>query len=156
MTTTDFSHLAPRTLLLLTGLPGSGKSTLVDAHLAPHGWQVVCPDDLRLTFGHSFYGPLEPLVHVLTMTAARAHMLRGLPVVVDEAVCMASHVRKWARLADDMGYDFRLFRLNTPVDLCKARRDDGRFPLEVIDRKAAQFAQDREAIEAIAPIVSLA
>ena len=37
-----------KTLYLTCGLPGSGKTTYVNARLAPKGVQVVCPDNLRL------------------------------------------------------------------------------------------------------------
>ena len=138
------------TLYLMCGLPGSGKSTYVNRHLVPKGVQVVCPDDLRLTYGHAFYGPLEPLIHAQAAQIVRALMHRGLDIVVDECHVRIEHLRKWNGLIKAFGYDAKLIRIVAPVEECKARRAAGEpgFPLEVIDRMNAALLENWMRIKA--------
>lgn len=140
-----------KTLFLMCGLPGSGKSTYVNAHLAPKGAQAVCPDDLRRACGHAFYGPLEPHIHAAAYTQARALMLRGLDVVIDECHVRADHLRRWKRLAEEMGYEAKLVRLAVPAAVCRKRRaaQNPAFPLEVIDRMEASLDMDWRVIKAL-------
>ena len=140
------------TLYVMVALPGAGKSTYVNTELLPKGVQLVCPDDLRQAYGHKFYGPIEPFIHTQALMQARALMLRGVDVVIDEATCMYAHVIRWARLADDMGYKTRIIYLATPIELCKERRSrDANFPLEVIDRKDNILSRDFALIKAEFP-----
>lgn len=120
----------------MLGLPGSGKSTYVTSQLVPKGVQVICADDMRLAHGHKYYGPLENQIHGLLYTMARAQMIRGLDVVIDECTVRASYVQRWLRLADDMQYEVKVIYVDTPIDVCKQRRGaDPDFPLDVIDSK---------------------
>ena len=125
------------TLYIMLGLPGAGKSTYVSTKLVPTGVQVICADDLRAAHGHRYYGPLEQQIHGMAYTFARAHMLRGLDVVVDECTVRASYVKRWKQLAEDMGYQVKVIHLTTPRDVCGERRRTNTpdFPLEVIDMK---------------------
>lgn len=129
------------TLYVMLGLPGAGKSTYVDTRLVPHGVQVICPDDLRAAHGHRFYGPLEQQIHGMAYTFARAHMLRGLDVVVDECTVRASYVKRWKRLAEDMGYVLKVIHLTTDHSVCTERRRENTpdFPLEVISMKESSL-----------------
>lgn len=129
------------TLYVMLGLPGAGKSTYVDARLVPQGVQVICPDDLRAAHGHRFYGPLEQQIHGMAYTFARAHMLRGLDVVVDECTVRASYVKRWKRLAEDMGYALKVIHLTTDHTVCTERRRENTpdFPLEIISMKESSL-----------------
>lgn len=138
-------------MYIMLGLPGSGKSTYVNTRFVPSGVQVLCADDLRMAHGHRFYGPLEQQIHGMLYTLARAHMLRGLDVVVDECTVRASYVQRWSRLADDMGYAFRVVHLKTPREICVERRKAATpdFPLDVIDMKERDLARNLPEIKAM-------
>lgn len=142
---------ASPTLYVMLGLPGSGKSTHVTRKLVPQGVQVVCADDLRAAHGHRYYGPLEAQIHGLCHTFARAHMLRGLDVVIDECTVRSGYVKRWLNLASDMGYSVRVLHCTAPAEVCRERRRTATpdFPLEVIDKKAALLAANLPAIKAM-------
>lgn len=139
------------TLYVMLGLPGAGKSTYVTEKLVPRGVQVVCADDVRAAHGHRYYGPLEAQIHGLCYTFARAHMLRGLDVVIDESTVRSSYVKRWCNLAADMGYRVRVLHCTAPAAVCRERRRAVApdFPLEVIDKKAALLADNLPAIRAM-------
>jgi len=126
-------------LYLMIGIPGSGKSTYVNNLVKDYGVQVVCPDDIRKAFGHVFYGAIEPMIHAWTYTQARALMARGFDVVIDEGHTRAEYIRRWRQAAVEFGYEIIGVHIITDKATCIARRDDGKFPLEVIDRKEAQL-----------------
>jgi predicted kinase len=126
-------------LYLMIGIPGAGKSTYVNNLVNDYGVQVVCPDDIRKAFGHIFYGAIEPMVHAWTYTQARALMARGFDVVIDECHTRAEYIRRWRQAAVEFGYEIIGVHIITDIETCKDRRDDGWFPLEVIDRKAEQL-----------------
>jgi predicted kinase len=126
-------------LYLMIGIPGSGKSTYVNNLVKDYGVQVVCADDIRKAFGHVFYGAIEPMIHAWTYTQARALMSRGFDVVIDECNTRPEYIRRWRQAAVEFGYEIIGVHIITDKATCIARRDDGKFPLEVIDRKEAQL-----------------
>ena len=137
------------TLYIMLGLPGSGKSHYVKEVLVPKGVQVICADDVRLAHGHRFYGPLESQIHGMLYTLTRAHMIRGLDVVIDEAITRASYVQRWTRLAKDMGYAIKIIYLNVPKTICMERRVaiQPDFPMEIIDMKEAELTRNLASIQ---------
>ena len=140
-----------RALYIVCGLPGAGKSAHVNRTAPELGAQVVCPEDMRRALGHRYFGPVEPLVHAISMAQVRAHMLRGIAdVMLDETGVRASHVRKWKGVAEAHGYRARLVFLDTPPEVCRARRcADPSYPPHLIDAALARLETDREAIFAM-------
>lgn len=138
-------------IIIMIGLPASGKTTYVNEVLIPKGYQVVCADDLRLAHGHIFYGPLEPQIHGLVYTQVRALMHRGVNIVVDECTCRASYIARWIRLAEDMDYELEVHYLEVGLGECMERRaiQNPSFPLTVIRDKDILLTKEWPAIEAV-------
>lgn len=138
-----------REMKIMCGLPGSGKSTYVNRYLK--GYTVICADDVRKALGHVFWAPLEPLVHAMCLTFARAVMSRGLPIVIDENNVRARYVRTWVETAKEFDYWVSVIRITTPIEVCKQRRSTGGFPLSVIGKMNQELEEDWPRITQIAP-----
>lgn len=135
-------------LIIMVGLPGSGKSTFVDDYIigkgfeeGVYGYHIVSRDDIRLAFGSDFNRLVEPFIGAIAKTMVRAYMIRGLNIVVDETNTNIHTIKSWSDLAKEYGYKTRAMVMTTPVKICKERREtsEGKFPEEVIDRMSEQL-----------------
>ena len=134
-------------LLILTGLPASGKSTHARA------WQQEDPDGrIRVNWDEARrarYGPdwiwnrpeeeqMKAAVRSTVVDALKA----GLSVVVDN-VNLSRHVRaSWLALATDLGAEYVEEEIPTPLHICVARdrlRGPARVGQAVIDGMALEY-----------------
>jgi predicted kinase len=75
-------QMEEKTLLMLVGLPRSGKSTWARAEKLP----IVCPDAIRLALhGQAFASQAEPHVWAIARTMVRALFLAGHETVILDA-----------------------------------------------------------------------
>lgn len=131
------SEARSKELIIMCGLPGSGKSTYINKHFI-NSHQIICADDIRLVIGQVFHIGQEPIIHAICETMVAAFMERGLSVCIDEMNTRYDTVKKWVNLANRYGYYKKLIFLHIDIDECKRRRGcrKGLFPEEVIDRMA--------------------
>lgn len=108
------------TALWLTGLPGSGKSTVASAFCAAHpDFLHLAMDDLRhFATPQPDYSPQERdlLYRCLVYTAHRL-VLAGHSVAIDAT----GHLRKWRILARETLPAFYEVHLTCPLSLCMER-----------------------------------
>lgn len=129
-----------KTILLLVGLPGSGKSTWTNAFLRTERFQLVCRDDIRATYGvdgHNTNGLTEIVEKNVQMVASamlEAHLMRGLDVVLDETHTSIENVRRIRKIAYQYNYAVHVVFFPMTPDDSKARRPG--IPPKAIDRMA--------------------
>lgn len=114
-------------MLLLCGLPGSGKSTERDRWLAedPKHRQVINYDDLR----DFLYGPFwkwnrkeEDEMKAYALNHARSLLELGCSVVIDNCNLNDRARAPWMKLAAEFGVAVEIFEIDTPLEEC-IRRD---------------------------------
>lgn len=122
-----------RTLILLVGLPRSGKSTWARQQSFP----IVSPDEIRLALhGQVFVAEAEPFVWSIAQVMVKALFGAGHPIVILDATNISEERQKvWK----DRQWEcrFKLFKANAAT--CKERAIlDGRSDLlPIIDRMAS-------------------
>jgi predicted kinase len=122
-------------LVVIVGLPRSGKSTYCQQVLKPQGFVIVNPDNFRLAIhGQRFNGSAEPFVWATVYAAVDALRLTGHDVVVD-----ATHMTKKRReVWEQRGAEFHLMRVGKEVCLERANAANDAEIARVIERMAAE------------------
>jgi predicted kinase len=136
-----------KTLILLRGIPASGKSTLAKALQDSQGAQVASADSFWYdSAGVYRFDPKKlPEAHERCQETVKEYMRdyeRKL-IVVDNCNLAESHRAPYVKLAEEYGYDVQVVTVNTPLEVCLKRNSertaDRRVPEGTICKLANEY-----------------
>jgi len=109
-------------LILMVGLPYSGKSTEAKAMSKEHEAPIVCPDTIRIALhGKKFIPETEPYVWAIAKTMVKALFLSGHNTIILDATNTSKERRDaW----DSKEWNTTHCYIETDVDTCKQRAKD--------------------------------
>ena len=132
-------------LIIMQGLPASGKSTRAEELLREDGNAVRVNRDLLRTMLHfdKFTGKNEGLTKDAARTLARLFLEKGINVIIDDTNLHAGTVQSWVDLAKETDAKIQYERLTTPVDTCLERDEkrQKRVGKHVIQKMALQHME---------------
>ncbi len=122
-------------LVLMTGLPGTGKSSLAKELARAEGMQVISSDtvrkglagvplekDMAASFQEGIYSPTQTERTYAVMRAkTEKRLLEGQRVLVDASFHLQSRREPFARLARDLGVPFVLYVCRTDLEQIRQR-----------------------------------
>lgn len=131
-------------LVLVCGLPGSGKSTFMEK-LERDFLTVLCPDEFRkILTGKNFHGPAEETIWSHVKIATRVFLMRGYHVGLDSTAITPHSRRQWISLAKEIDPNICVgcHVLLTPYSLCFLRnaQRDRIVPDFVMEKKREEFS----------------
>lgn len=132
-------------LIMLSGLPASGKSTRAEELLRSMGNAVRVNKDLLRTMLHfdKFTGMNEGLTRDTEKLIAKTFLSLGINVVVDDTNLGQPHLDYWRNVAEETGSKFEKIDIDTDWVTC-ATRDAGRekkVGKDVIIQMAMQYGK---------------
>lgn len=110
-------------LLVLRGLPGSGKSTYA-VSLSKNGYVRLSRDDMRLAMFGKYTGltfTQENIITDIERREAKELLKAGHDVVIDAMNIRPRYVRDWRKLALSVGAQFSVREFDTDLETCIAR-----------------------------------
>ena len=140
-----------RTMVLVGGLPGSGKTVLARALGQDLGWVVLESDALRrdVAFGPNRYSAqAKSTVYAELFRQARGHLRRGASVILDASWISADERVQAERVATEMRAEFIELQCDCPAGLAADRirqrlgRGDGDSEASVSVRKIMAAQSD--------------
>jgi len=108
-------------LIILMGLPRSGKSTWAKKESMRLGAPIVNPDSIRLAlYGKAYIRSMEPYVWAIAYTMVDSLFTAGHDTIIVDATNINKASRdKWARYSPEFHY------IDTPMDVCLERAHKG-------------------------------
>lgn len=132
-------------LLVLQGLPASGKSTFANS-LAKEGWEMVTKDDIRTELeatGWVWSKANEANVIAIRDARIQEALGRGVNVVSADTNFVRSHKVALRAIAEKVGAVFEIKRFDVTLEECLRRNElrsgKAHVPVEVVHRLYNQY-----------------
>lgn len=142
-------------LILIRGLPGSGKSTLTRKLIKKMGGEVAhCSTDDVVTAGGVYLWSPDyiGLSHKINQMKVREACKRGIPVIVDNTNTTWKEIEPYWNTAQEFGYKFIVEEPDTEwkfdVDKCAEYNSHG-VPKETIQRMLDRWESTASILEKI-------
>ena len=140
--------LNSKTLVLLQGLPGAGKSTFVKKWgLEPY---TLCKDEFRIMAGCVKNGEISQdgngIVKRVVYMLLEERLKNEVFTVIDETNVFGTTIDKYTEYAQKYGFDVLIIRFNTSKEECKRRQAERGFRAvsdELIDKMNRFFVHSK-------------
>ena len=139
--------LPEKEIIMMVGIPGSGKDTYIDKHFRHDDrYTVICRDDIRTEIGLKGDKPMgnkEQEDYVTTVFNKRLDdaMWKGKIPVINNTNLLRKYRRGFVDLLRNHGFNFkvRCIYIEPPTIDTAIKRRDGQIPIKVINRMWANF-----------------
>lgn len=122
-----------KTLIIMVGLPRSGKSTRAHEISKSHRAPIVNPDSIRMALhGHAFIASAEPFVWAVAKTMVRALFYSHDIVVLDACSHTKARRSEWR----STNWKRMFVSVETDPQICIARADGNEALIAAINRMA--------------------
>lgn len=110
-------------VLMLSGIPASGKSTKAKELCKDTTWKRVNKDDIRSSLGNGYVysKATEDVIKDTEFKLAIKYLSEGFNVVVDDTNATPNHRKTWEDIATKAGAEFEVLRFDTPLNECLSR-----------------------------------
>lgn len=137
-------------LIMLQGLPGSGKTTWARQHCAENTWfRRVSKDDIRAMIGGEYSKPNEDTVIAIRDKIIALLLAETYSVIVDDTNISTRHRVTIQNLCSKYDAEYRVMVFDAPVDVCIERDAQRPNPVgaDVIRRMNEQWHGPQVSVE---------
>ena len=132
-----------KTLTILIGIPGSGKSTYIDEMLPDN--QIISMDDIKESIGMEFFIPWPSngaynnvsAIDAVAKTMCKALMKREKQIVIDDLNIDEHRLTEWLDIADEYNYKTKAIVIDKHFVVCLSRRRD--IPKSIMKEMEMQY-----------------
>lgn len=106
-------------LIVMIGISFSGKSYYVDLNYLPE-YQLISRQHIYKALMTSKIKD-KNFIYACMDIIARSHMIKGLPIVVDESNLKIESLFLWKQIAREFDYSIKGIFIDTPIEVCIKR-----------------------------------
>ncbi len=133
------------------GIPGSGKTTILEEFAQKHSYAYICPDDIRLDMlGDAADQSKNSQVWAEAHQRMSEYLIQGKTIVFDATFTRASERKSFINLARQSGAEkIQGIIFDTPLDIAKVRNlnRERQVPEHAIQRMSDDLNAHRPSIE---------
>lgn len=147
--------LPAREVVVLIGLPGSGKTTWIRDNLPKH--IRISHDELSASLTGDWKRSMVGVYHMVEEFIARTALMTGYNIVIDRTNYHEKTQERWRYIAESTGADIRFVHVTCSVNTCVERMKERPVNKQVPRERIEQMARDlsvpaeREIVEGEAP-----